>query len=243
MCKRDDTNFAALELIDDRVREAPQRKSTPTAVPDWTKERSGTGNGERSLELGDQRQSDFGACFSCVKTGRIDQLALGFETDRRVRFNASRARAIASAAGTTGARPASISAIRRWTSAAQVSSIPASSERLAMRRSARRTRSSGASFNASASNISICIDIEPSVCCSARRRTSASASPPRCNVNEQPPFAPCGRRRASEASPPRSSPPRRGQPAYLRSKRSRFITLCQAATKSSTNLRRLSSQA
>ena len=106
MCERDDSNFLGFDLVDDGVREAPERETTCRTALNGPEAWVVAEDAERALKLGDEGQSELGICFSRVEQGSVNQLALSFETDGGIHFSASRARAIASTAGTTGARPA-----------------------------------------------------------------------------------------------------------------------------------------
>src|SRR5712691_5567014 len=100
------------------------------------------------FELGNESEPEFSVSNLRIEHGSVYQLSLCFRTDGYIHFSDSRARAIASAAGIIWTRPLSISEIRRSTSAAQASSISASSSRLAINRSASRARSGVESLRA-----------------------------------------------------------------------------------------------
>jgi len=71
MRKGDNPNLLGLYLIDDAVREAPQRKATRGPAPDWAKARIGAQDAESALELSDERQSELSVCFSRVEAEEI----------------------------------------------------------------------------------------------------------------------------------------------------------------------------
>jgi hypothetical protein len=74
------------------------------SAPDWAEARIASQHAERALELCDERNSELGIGSSRLEEGSVIQLALSIDTDGGDHFSASRARAMAPAAGTMGGR-------------------------------------------------------------------------------------------------------------------------------------------
>ena len=61
MGKRDDPELLRLDLIDDTVGEAAKGKPTRRPTPQWAKSGVGGKEADGAFELGDKRESEFGA--------------------------------------------------------------------------------------------------------------------------------------------------------------------------------------
>jgi hypothetical protein len=72
--ERNDPNFVGLELIDDGVRKAAERKSSCLTAPNRAKSRVVKEDAEGALELGNERKSELSVGFSRVEEGSVNQL-------------------------------------------------------------------------------------------------------------------------------------------------------------------------
>src|SRR6185312_13702864 len=85
------------------------------------------------LKLRNEREPQIDIRLFSIEARAINELSLGFLSKGDDHLSAARARAMASAAGTSRARPLSISERRRSTSVAHACSLSGSSLRLASR--------------------------------------------------------------------------------------------------------------
>src|SRR5947209_80745 len=148
MSERDHPELFALDIVDDAVLEPAEREAAPSSPPGRTEMGVRTEETENALELRDEGETELGVRFLGIVGRSVAELPVGLGTDGGDHLMAARARAMASAAGMSVARPLSTSSTRRSTSAAQASSISWSSKRLAISRSASRARSSAVSLSA-----------------------------------------------------------------------------------------------
>lgn len=137
-----------LPAMGDSVGKPPQRKAPKRSAPRCAELRMLTKQFDGAGELRDQRLAKRIVRLRSVVRGSVDKLSLRERMDRDDHRRALRARSMAESTGVAMTAPDSSSARRLCDSAAQASSTVGSGERLARRRSARRTRSSGVSASA-----------------------------------------------------------------------------------------------
>src|SRR6266536_2662787 len=101
MCERDDPQLRALDQVKNAIGKTTNRKASRHRAPRRSEVWMFAQKLKGSLKFGDKRKPQLSVRLFGVENCSVDELALYFRRDRDDHLSAARARAMASAAGTS----------------------------------------------------------------------------------------------------------------------------------------------